>query len=406
MQIRGAPCNEPSRNQERSCSEAIMPRRNLRLQAAIRTIHLWVGLAAGILFCLMSLSGSLIVFRGGIESRLRPRWMPRSGARPALVLTEASRNIGRQWPGASIESLNFPVRTGEPYEFVIRGADRHQVRVFTDCRSGEVLGTFELAWLDWIVDLHHNLRLGAAGKQVVGAIGLGLFAASLTGLALWLMRKPNWKTALLIQRKGSWKRLHFDMHRSAGLLSNVVLLIISTTGISMAYPETIQRILGVAPAKRGRRVKTIASAGAESRSIEDLVAAARHAIPGSEIRQVRFADMAGRATTVRLWAPGDLRREGSSLVSLEPATARILQMDRASQWTWTKRLLLSATPVHYAEWGGALIKILWCLTGFMPPLLLVSGFFVWWHPSRFRSRTTRPSRQDARQPERVGQCSG
>jgi uncharacterized iron-regulated membrane protein len=53
-----------------------MPSPNLRLQTAIRNVHLWVGLVVGILFCLMSLSGSLIVFRPYIEHGIRPRWTP------------------------------------------------------------------------------------------------------------------------------------------------------------------------------------------------------------------------------------------------------------------------------------------------------------------------------------------
>ena len=91
----------------------------------------------------------------------------------------------------------------------------------------EVLGSYDLAWLNWIVDLHHNLRLGPVGKQLVGAVGIVLFLTTLFGLALWIIRAPVWKKALRVQWRGSsWKTTNFDLHRSGGLLANLFLLVI------------------------------------------------------------------------------------------------------------------------------------------------------------------------------------
>ncbi len=375
-----------------------MPRRNLTLQTSVRNIHVWIGLAAGIAFCLTSLSGSLIVFRHDIESRLRPQWTPYSTARPGAAATEAARNIRRRWPDARTVNLEFPARTGEPYEFLIRTPDGGGVHVFADSRSGEVLGTFDVAWLEWIVELHHNLRFENGGKRIVGAIGLALFAASLTGLSLWLVRKPKWKTALRIDSRSSWKRFNFDLHRTSGLLANALLLILSVTGICVAYPQTMASLAGVARIGMTRTAPAVDSASVESQSVEimpveALADAARRAIPGSTVRQIRFAENPGQAAIVRLSAPGDLRAEGGNRVSLDPATARVLQVDRqsdrASHWTWLQWLEQSAAPVHYAEWGGLTIRILWSMAGLAPTLLFLSGFFMWWYPWRAKVRAAR-----------------
>src|ERR1017187_7220302 len=218
-----------------------MPSPHLRIQTDIRNVHLWVGLVVGLLFSLMSLSCSLIEFRADIEHALRPRWPSASPARPQAILTEAAQDIRRRWPGARIVSLNIPPgaagpNVGAPYEFDARLADGRTAHIFIDSRSGEVLGTFDLPWLSWIVDLHHNLRLGSAGKQAVGVIGLALFFPSLTGLPLWTLRKPNWRTALRVRTRTSWKLANFDLHRSTGLVANALLLTVSITGIYLAYP--------------------------------------------------------------------------------------------------------------------------------------------------------------------------
>jgi len=379
-----------------------MPSSNLRLQTAIRNIHLWVGLVVGTMFCLMSLSGSLIVFRADIEHSFRPQWTPTSQARPQSVLTEAARNIQQRWPGATIVSLNIPPgpadpNVREPYEIDTRLPDGRTAHVFTDSRSGEVLGTFDLPWLTWIVELHHNLRLGPTGKQVVGVIGIGLFFTSLTGLTLWMLRKPNLRTALRVRTQASWKAANFDIHRSAGLVANALLLIVSITGIYLAYPNTIQSVLGVAPDETRRRIKAARDKGEglreEAKPIDELLTAVRQAVPGRSVRQISFADKSGRGqVTVRIWAPGDVRPKGSNRVTLDASTARVLHFDRASDWSPIKRLTQSATPVHYAEWGGLPLRILWAFIGFAPPVLFVSGFLIWLQPYLTRRKSARQTR--------------
>src|SRR5450755_3095713 len=93
------------------------------LQKTLRMLHVWAGVTIGTLFCLMSLSGSVLVVRPMIEELLRPGWTPRSDARPSQVLTEAAKNISHQWSDAKIQSISFPARPGFPIEFGVLTAD-------------------------------------------------------------------------------------------------------------------------------------------------------------------------------------------------------------------------------------------------------------------------------------------
>src|SRR5580700_8421939 len=105
------------------------------LNKTIRTFHVWAGLSIGTLFCIMSLSGSVLVLRPAIEDLLMPAWTSKSNARPRQVLTEAGNNIARQWPNARIASVAFPDTPGSPVEFGLRAGDE-ELRVFADARSG------------------------------------------------------------------------------------------------------------------------------------------------------------------------------------------------------------------------------------------------------------------------------
>lgn len=348
---------------------------------AIRLFHVWAGLTIGALFCIMSLSGSVLALRPGIEDLLRPAWTPKSDARPAQVLTEAANNIARQWPGATIASVTMPDQRGL-VEFGLRDANGEELHVFTDARSGEVLGTFSLPWLEWLADLHHHILVESIGKKVVGFIGVFLVLSSLTGAVMWLRRSNRWR--LFGTRRG--KYTEFDLHRSVGVIANIVILFIAATGVAIAFPQTITQWLGGPPPSRA---VVVAENPAAHTTLESYVAAAERAVPGAAVRQLRLPRAPDRPVTARMRTPEDLRQDGSTRVSLEPGTARILSLDKPEDWPVSKAIVQAATPLHYGEWGGLGPRILWFLAGLLPPALFVTGIMMWWTPYGARRKAAR-----------------
>ena len=350
-------------------------RHKLDLQNAIRNIHLYAGLVAGLLFCVMSLSGSLLIFRSAIDKSLRPHWTSNSSARPKSVLSEAVANVHRRWPDAKIVTITLPGSPGDPYEIEMQRSRR--MRAFVDNRSGEVLGTHSVPWLAWIVDLHHDLKLGTT--KAVGIVGILLFLTSLTGIALSMIRPQKWRTAFRVHVRASWKQLSFEFHRAIGLLSYVLVLVVSLSGIYLGFPDTIQSALGVRPQEQ---LSTTKARNGTSHPLEELRTAAQEAIPGGIVRQIEFDTQ----TTFLIWAPGDPRVNGSNRVVVDEATARVLQVDRVSDWGPVKRFTEWITPVHFAEWSSRTVQVLWSLIGLIPPILFVSGALIWLRPFSKRSR--------------------
>ncbi len=358
-------------------------KRNVR--AAAKLVHVWGGLTLGLLFCLMSLSGSLIVFRADVERALRPHWRAAGQTRPASPLLESEAAARRRWPAATFTRLTLPKAPGDPYEYEIR-VDGRPLRAFCDAATGEVLGTFSLPWLDWITDFHHNLLLGRTGRRLTGVAGIGLFFSSLTGFVLWIYRNQPWTVLFRAGWRGPFRKRNFELHRAAGVFANVFLLLLSATGIGLAYPQTlrgaVETLIGKA-ASRPPRVSVPSSAMAQP--LEAYVQAARAALPGGIVRELRFPSSAGSPVTARMWLPGDFRMEGSNQAALDPATARVLSVDSAAAWSTATRVTQSAGPRHDAEWGGAAVKVLWSLAGAAPAFLFLSGFWIWRAANRARS---------------------
>jgi uncharacterized iron-regulated membrane protein len=353
------------------------------LNKTIRTYHLWAGLTVGTLFCIMSLSGSVLVLRPVIEDLLRPVWTSKGAARPGRALTEAGNNIARRWPDARVVSLSFPEQPGSPIEFGLRTANEDELRVFADARSGEVLGAFALPWLEWLTDLHHHILVESIGKKVVGFIGVFFVLSSVTGLLIWVRRRRQ----LFGTRRGMvWQFTKFDLHRSVGVLGNVLLLFVAATGVVISFPQTTTRLLG-GPAPP--RPVVVPAPPIAHTTLEEYIAAADRAAPGGTVKQLRLPRTPDRPVTARIRMPGDLRQSGSTRVNLEPGTARVLSLDKPEDWPLSKSIVQASTPFHYGEWGGTALRMLWFLVGLLPPILFVTGLMMWRAPFAARRKAAR-----------------
>jgi uncharacterized iron-regulated membrane protein len=355
------------------------------LPRIIRLFHVWAGIILGIVFCMMSLSGSVLVLRPAIERAVRPAWTSVSAARPQQLLTEAGINIVRKWPGARIVEVFLPSEPGSPVEFGVRvGSD--DLHVFVDARSGEVLGTFALPWMESLTDLHHHVLIESVGKRIVGFIGIFLMLSSLTGLVIWLRRFNRWKL-LRISGGALWRGTKFDLHRSLGVLGNGLLLFVAVTGVIMAFPQTVTRLLGGAVAAKTSPSRPGRHAG--NATFEEYRAAAERALPGAAVTQLRLPRTANGAVVARLRMPGDLRLDGSARVSLESGTARVISIDQPGTWAPARSIVEAATPLHYAEWGGLTLRLAWFFIGLLPPVLFISGLMMWCAPIRAKRKARR-----------------
>jgi len=366
------------------------------VRSVIKNIHVYLGLSIGLLFCMMGLSGSLLVYRAEIERALRPSWQAQGAARPALPISEAEHNVHNRWPAATVQRLVLPQDAKEPVEFLIRD-NGTQTHVYCDAVTGEVLGTFEVAWLDWIVGLHHNLRLGPVGRQLVGTIGIALLLASVSGLALWLWRgmlgNGAWRTMLHI----NWSRpktRNLQLHRAAGLFANLFLLLQALTGITLGFPQTFRSAVELFTGQSTERPPRAKLQDKGPRQpLEVLLQAAVQEVPGGQAREVRLPQNDRGPVTVRVWHEGDFRPEGSNQVTLNSATAAVISVDRSANWSVARRIEMTPASVHYAEWGGGPVKAVWFAIGIAPTLLFVSGLAIWWTGYRARRQVAEKQMQ-------------
>lgn len=224
-------------------------------------VHLYFGLLAGAVFVLIGLTGSLLAFEDAIDAWLNPKLMIAPGGNKSfLPLDEIVKSGVKAMPnnGKALD-LGFPRHQDRTYDLWFEqpssNADyfeRHQI--FINPYTAEITGQrllidFERPWrdpfMDFILRLHYSLALGSTGKNAVGFIGLALLFSVLTGLILWWPQSGKFAKALSIKRNASLERLNFDLHKTFGFYSSIILLFLILSGVYLIFPEYGRGLIGI-----------------------------------------------------------------------------------------------------------------------------------------------------------------
>jgi uncharacterized iron-regulated membrane protein len=351
---------------------------NRKLQDALRVAHLWLGIAAGLFIVMMGLSGAIIIFRSQIEASVAPKTAHKITAAASLSAVAKSLDT---LPGTRITRVTFPDTIDGPLLVQADGAGKKHMLLYFDPSTGQSLGEKPtLAWLDWLVDLHQNLLSGKTGRAWAGLIGAALFLISVSGLLSWLAGSRDWKRTLAVPQKGPWRRVNFQAHKWAGLWTNVLLIVVSFTGMVLAWPEVFEHpaVPPAAAKQEGRSRKSLLP-------LDEYVRAAAAALPGGVVKELRLPSRGSNAVSLTVRLSGDLRRKGANIVLLDPASAKVISVERASAAPLSVKFVELANSIHKTELGGLPVQLAWSLLGLAPALLFVSGLGIWWQRRSARS---------------------
>lgn len=359
----------------------------------VKLSHVWLGLTAGVFICLMGFTGGLVALKRPIASLLSP---PASGPCVSAIDWDKAAGDIASFAHADINRVYGPLGADMRYHF--RMATENPIlfkHVIYDACAGRVLGSIEMAWMDWLVDLHHNLLNGRAGRRWTGAIGIAMLLSSFGGALLWLTGNPNWRTAFRVHWPLS-RRTPRELHRAFGLVAACMLTVEAATGLWLAFPQTMRSLVtAVAAAPESVRPGRGSQAAepAQKAGLGELMSAARRALPGGRIREIRMPE-GGGAAQIRMWLPGDFRDLGNNVVYVSGADARVIGVDRYAERSGPAKFTQAVAGMHYDEWGGPVFLTLAAVAGLSTPLLFLTGFLLW-----RQSRPRRSAKAQASAPE-------
>jgi uncharacterized iron-regulated membrane protein len=347
-----------------------------------RRLHLWIGLAGGIIFVLLGLTGSALVYQDEILSLLAPQQMRVATGEPAApsrILAAAQSALPAD-AGGRVVILRYPENTERPIQAVIEhGGERRTLLI--DPVSAAPIGPLPAGEaFAVLLELHSRLMLQAFGRDIVGWVGVVLAISAITGLILWWPqpRLRAWKQALMLKwRNMSWQRRSFDLHKVGGAVIAVPMLLIALSGSMITFREPLLPLMaalgGIPQARPAVRPVTLENA----KTLDALVAEALRQVPGARVVFISPPVRPGGATRIRLRQPDEIHQNGRSYVLLD-AAGTVLDLQRVSELPAANLVFDQLPyPLHTGYLFGAAGRLAVFVAGLLPLLLFVTGLVIW-----------------------------
>ena len=213
------------------------------LKKIIRKIHLYLGLATGLVVFIVALTGCLWVFQEEITAITSnvPEVVPQQ--KEELDPIEA-RNIAQNiFPGKHVHGTLYAGETS-PIQVIFYEEDpEFYSSVYLNPWSGEVLHTEDhlSGFFHFILEGHMYVWLPEEiGEQIVGWSTVIFLLMIISGIILWWPKNKKirkQRTWFKWKPSTKWKRKNYDIHQIVGFYASFIAVFFILTGLVMVFED-------------------------------------------------------------------------------------------------------------------------------------------------------------------------
>ncbi|MBS1664667.1 MAG: PepSY domain-containing protein [Bacteroidetes bacterium] len=368
----------------------------------IGQIHLWLGLASGLVVLIVSLTGCLFVFQQEIDEALhhdRYFVQPSTASVPLSTLkATAQAAIGADRPIAYITTFRDPARSWEFMSYkendsaiTYLGSMEYYESVFVDPHTGVVTGKrdYKYDFFFIVKAIHWSLLLNTPyGQPIVGWSTVVFVIGLITGIVLWWPKKWNkaWRDrSFKINWKASYKRVNYDLHNVPGFYSLFPALIIAFTGLVWVFGW----FSSVAPAPVVKKSDTTVQT-ATTDPLQKALQTASIKVPDAP--RLSLSPAYGKDGVVYINAyPDQQTYYGYDVLQFDQYTGTLLHHRRNAEKKRAEKLVEMNYDIHVGAIGGLTGKVIAFIASLVCASLPVTGFLVWWWKKKKKPARARQS---------------
>lgn len=346
-------------------------------------VHKWTSLVCTVFMLLLCLTGLPLIFHHEIGHLLgteveAPEMPP--GA-PRASLDDVIRVAQERQPGRVVQFVSQEIDDDRFWYVTLADqadAQEGQKTVAVDARTAAVLAEpkFDEGFMYIMFKLHVDLFADLPGKLFLGLMGLLLVIAIVSGVVVYgpFMRKLEFGT---VRRDKSPRLKWLDLHNLLGIVTLTWALVVGFTGVINTWADLLIKLwqyqeMGemIAPYK-GQATPTVLG------SLEQGVREAGALEPDKKIGFIAF--------------PGTLfsspHHYAVFMRGTEPLTSRLLKpvlvdaktsrVTDSREPPWYITALLVSQPLHFGDYGGMPMQIIWALLDIATIVVLGSGLYLW-----------------------------
>lgn len=347
-------------------------------------VHKWSSLVCTVFMLLLCLTGLPLIFSHEIHDltgqHIDTPNIQHTGPMASMdaILKQAQLQLPNSVPLYMFQDED------EPLQWIVRlaktaNADSGFKHVVLDARTAQVLGEppTEEGFMYVMFKLHVDLFAGLPGMVFLGFMGLLLVIAIISGLVLYTPFMRRLAFGEIRHHKGK-KLKNLDVHNFLGIATLAWALVVGGTGVINAWGELLVKYwqidqMGamIAPYKNlppPQRLGSLQQAVTVANALEPEMKLGFIAFPGTPYSsQHHFAIFMRGDTPVtkRLFKP----------VLVDAQTA---QLTDSRTLPWYLTMLLISQPLHFGDYAGLPLKIIWMILDMFTIVVLWTGLVLWW----------------------------
>ncbi len=252
--------------------------------------------------------------------------------------------------------------------------------VAVDGRTGAVLAKprFDEGFMWVMFKLHVDLFAGLPGMLFLGFMGLLMLVAIVSGVVLYspFMRKLEFGT---VRRERKARLKWLDLHNLLGIVTLVWLFTVGATGMINTWADLLikywqyDQLSAILAPYKGQPVVPLAERAPVQRTLD----VAQALVTDSTLSFIAFPGTAYSSPThhtVYLRGNAPLT---SKLLQPVLVDAKSAHITAAPKLPWYLTALLISQPLHFGDYGGMPMQILWALLDIASIIVLGSGLYLW-----------------------------
>ncbi len=359
-------------------------------------VHRWTSLVSTLFLLILCVTGLPLIFHAELDRALGYSVAARGdGTMPPLSTDAVIAAVLQRHPNRFVQFVLWDTDTPGVVALALGTAPdsppADNLAVYVDAASGAVLaeGALQRGPMGVLLKLHGELFLGPAGPVVIGVVAILFLIALLSGVVLYAPFLRRLPFGALRTRSRRIRQL--DLHNLIGMATLAWAVVVGATGLINSWGDLAVQIWQAQALSKMAAAATAVS-GAPRLPVDRAITTAREAAPGMT---PLFIAMPGSVLTspahYGVFMRGDtaLTEHLPKPVLIDATTGAI---SGARELPWAMKLLFLAQPLHFGDYGGLPLKILWALLDLATIAVLLSGLALW------RSRKARDPERAAVEP--------
>ncbi|MDQ2823508.1 MAG: PepSY domain-containing protein [Pseudomonadota bacterium] len=357
-------------------------------------VHKWSSLVSTVFMLLLCITGLPLIYHheivhalgNDVAAPVMPLDAPRADVDTVIASALAA------YPGKMMMYLSQDKEEPGMWALTLGDTpdDPHYKPLLVDARTAQMLPEPPIEggpFMSLMFHLHVDLYAGLWGKLFLGLMGLLLLVAIVSGVVLYapFMRKLSFGT---VRHERSRRVRWLDLHNVLGIVTLVWMFVVGATGMINTWADLLLKVWQNTELAAMTKPYAGLPPVTKLASMQQAIDTARRTAPGMDVGFVAFPGtpfatphhygifmLGNTALTSRLPRP----------ILIDAQTGAVTA---SRNLPWYLSALLVSQPLHFGDYGGQPLKLLWALLDLSTIVVLITGLYLWLKRGRAEAAKT------------------